>query len=110
MARMPDTGGSGRLACERCLAFLGPSDLHASVHAADTLLSDAESWCVTDQRIVPSGMEPTTGPKARRHAGQVGRPTSNLRGSAAPQEHAWISLQNTENPFFFTISQTHQCA
>ena len=52
---MPDTGGSGRLACERCLAFLGPSDLHASVHAADTPLSDAESWCVTDQRIVPCG-------------------------------------------------------
>ena len=50
---MPGTGGSGRLACERCLAFLGPSDLHASVHAADTPLSDAESWCIADQRIVP---------------------------------------------------------
>ena len=55
VARMPDCGASGRLACERCLAFLGPSDLHASVHAAHTPLSDAESWCVTDQRIVPCG-------------------------------------------------------
>ena len=52
---MPDAAASGRLACERCLAFLGPSELHQSVESGRTPLDVAERWCTVDQRIVPCG-------------------------------------------------------